>query len=203
MDRARRASSSSSSQTSTGSNSTSFSSTRPPGTSDEHISLAQYMSEAGIDGAVIVTTPQEVALLDVRKEINFCRKTNIPLLGVVENMSGFVCPCCNHQSEIFPAVTGGAEAMAKEMDIPLLGRLPLDPAVLRACERGVCYLRECEREGKLDGKAAVAMRAMVQNILQSTEGMRETAKAHVIIGATGGVKPIMDERKEASTEVEA
>lgn len=175
----------------------------PPGTSDEHISLAQYMSEAGIDGAVVVTTPQEVALLDVRKEINFCRKTAIPLLGVVENMSGFVCPCCNHQSEIFPAVTGGADKLCEEMDVPLLGRLPLDPAVLRACERGVCYLRECEKEGKLDGKAAVAMRAMVQSVLQSTAQLRETAKEHVIIGGIDSVKLPTDERKEAPAEVHA
>lgn len=66
----------------------------PPGTSDEHLSLAQYLRATGVDGAVIVTTPQEVALLDVRKEISFCRKVKIPIIGVVENMSGFVCPNC-------------------------------------------------------------------------------------------------------------
>lgn len=67
----------------------------PPGTSDEHISIAQYLKSVEIDGAVIVTTPQEVALLDVRKEITFCNKVGIPILGVVENMSGFICPCCD------------------------------------------------------------------------------------------------------------
>jgi Mrp family chromosome partitioning ATPase len=66
----------------------------PPGTSDEHLSASTYLSQAGLTGAVIVTTPQEVALLDVRKEIDFCRKVNIRILGVVENMSIFVCPCC-------------------------------------------------------------------------------------------------------------
>ncbi len=66
----------------------------PPGTSDEHISIATYLKDSSVDGAVIVTTPQEVSLLDVRKEINFCRKVGIPILGVVENMAGFVCPCC-------------------------------------------------------------------------------------------------------------
>ena len=66
----------------------------PPGTSDEHISLAQYLKACQPDGCVIVTTPQEVALLDVRREINFCRKVNLPILGIVENMSGFVCPKC-------------------------------------------------------------------------------------------------------------
>ena len=66
----------------------------PPGTSDEHISIAQYMKESGIDGAILITTPQEVSLQDVRKEINFCWKVGINIIGVVENMSGFVCPNC-------------------------------------------------------------------------------------------------------------
>jgi Mrp family chromosome partitioning ATPase len=66
----------------------------PPGTSDEHLSIVQYLSASGIDGVVLITTPQDVALLDVRKEISFCRKVNVPILGVVENMSGFVCPKC-------------------------------------------------------------------------------------------------------------
>jgi Mrp family chromosome partitioning ATPase len=67
----------------------------PPGTSDEHLSVVQYLKGAGqLTGAVIVTTPQEVSLLDVRKEIDFCRKTGVPLLGLIENMSTFVCPKC-------------------------------------------------------------------------------------------------------------
>jgi len=66
----------------------------PPGTSDEHLSAAQYLLNAGLTGAIILTTPHEVALLDVRKEIDFCRKVNIPVLGVVENMTSFVCPKC-------------------------------------------------------------------------------------------------------------
>ena len=67
----------------------------PPGTSDEHLSIVQYLLPAGLDGAIVITTPQEVALLDVRKEINFCHKVNLPILGVVENMSTFVCPKCH------------------------------------------------------------------------------------------------------------
>uniref|UniRef100_A0A2K5D763 NUBP iron-sulfur cluster assembly factor 1, cytosolic n=1 Tax=Aotus nancymaae TaxID=37293 RepID=A0A2K5D763_AOTNA len=66
----------------------------PPGTSDEHLSVVQYLAAAHIDGAVIITTPQEVSLQDVRKEINFCRKVKLPIIGVVENMSGFICPKC-------------------------------------------------------------------------------------------------------------
>ena len=80
----------------------------PPGTSDEHLSVVTYLAKAGIDGAIIVTTPQEVALQDVRKEINFCRKVNVPILGVVENMSGFVCPKCKVSVFVsfFPAKIG-------------------------------------------------------------------------------------------------
>jgi Mrp family chromosome partitioning ATPase len=70
----------------------------PPGTSDEHISTLNYLKKTNLLGAVIVTTPQEVALSDVRKEINFCKKTETKVLGVVENMSGFVCPHCKCES---------------------------------------------------------------------------------------------------------
>jgi Mrp family chromosome partitioning ATPase len=112
----------------------------PPGTSDEHLSVVQYLAEAGIDGAVLVTTPQEVALLDVRKELDFCNKVGIPILGLVENMSGFVCPSCHGESEIFAPTTGGAEAMGKELGIELLGKVPLDPRIGALCDQGMSFL---------------------------------------------------------------
>jgi len=99
----------------------------PPGTSDEHISIIQYLKKANVHGAVVVTTPQEVSLSDVRKEINFCKKTNTPVLGVIENMSGFVCPGCKCESQIFPPVTGGAAKMCQDMSVPLLSQVPLEP----------------------------------------------------------------------------
>ena len=149
----------------------------PPGTSDEHISLAQYMKTSAVDGAVIVTTPQEVSLLDVRKEINFCKKTQIPIIGVIENMSGFVCPCCQHQSDIFPALTGGAEKMCREMGVRFIGSVPLDPQLLACCERGVCYLRQ-----HAGSKAAVALRQAIITILNSSDELKKTAAQHEIIG---------------------
>jgi Mrp family chromosome partitioning ATPase len=105
----------------------------PPGTSDEHISIAQYLKDAHVDGAVILTTPQEIALLDVRKELTFCKKVGLPVLGVVENMSGFVCPCCNTKSDIFVGAqgSGGAAAMAAEFQVPFLGAIPLDPRLVQ------------------------------------------------------------------------
>eukprot|EP01100_Stratorugosa_tubuloviscum_P009991 TRINITY_DN422_c0_g2_i1.p1 TRINITY_DN422_c0_g2~~TRINITY_DN422_c0_g2_i1.p1 ORF type:complete len:318 (-),score=165.03 TRINITY_DN422_c0_g2_i1:31-984(-) len=113
----------------------------PPGTSDEHLSLSQYL-KGTIDGAIIVTTPQEVALLDVRKEINFCRKANIPIIGVVENMSGFICPKCKIETKIFPPTSGGAIKMTEEMKVTLLGSISIDPLLTRACDEGRNFIQE-------------------------------------------------------------
>ena len=77
--------------------------------------------------------------MDVRKEANFCQKVKIPILGVVENMSGFMCPHCSHCSEIFPSTTGGAEKMCLEMGCKLLGKLPLDPKLALSCDNGENY----------------------------------------------------------------
>lgn len=114
----------------------------PPGTSDEHLSIVQYLKPCGLLGAVIVTTPQEVSLLDVRKEITFCKKVDVPILGVVENMSGFVCPKCTVQSLIFPPTTGGAEQMCLDMNVKFLGRIPLDPLIGQCCDEGKSFLKE-------------------------------------------------------------
>lgn len=104
----------------------------PPGTGDEPLSVCQLVKNA--DGAVVVTTPQDVATTDVRRSITFCRQLNLPVLGVVENMSGFKCPQCGTVTDIFK--TGGGEQMATEMKIPFLGRIPIDPAVGQACDDG-------------------------------------------------------------------
>ncbi|CAI6274775.1 unnamed protein product [Periconia digitata] len=112
----------------------------PPGTSDEHLSVNSFLKTSGVDGAVLVCTPQEVALLDVRKEIDFCRKAGIPVLGLVENMSGFVCPGCKHESQIFRASTGGGRKLAEDEGIPFLGAVPLDPRIGQACDYGESFL---------------------------------------------------------------
>lgn len=105
-------------------------------------SIVSYLKESGISGAIIVTTPQEVSLQDVRREISFCRKLAVPILGVVENMSGFVCPSCNGLSEIFVPTSGGAEALCKEEGLELLGKVPLDPRIGRGCDFGRDWLEE-------------------------------------------------------------
>ncbi|SJX64315.1 probable NBP35-nucleotide-binding protein [Sporisorium reilianum f. sp. reilianum] len=114
----------------------------PPGTSDEHLSIVSFLAESGITGAVLLTTPQEVSLQDVRKEISFCRKMNVPILGVVENMAGFVCPSCTGYSDIFYASTGGARALCDELGLQFLGSIPLDPRIGRCCDLGVSFTDE-------------------------------------------------------------
>lgn len=141
----------------------------PPGTSDEHLSIVQYLAEAGIDGAVIVTTPQEVALLDVRKEIDFCRKVNLPILGIVENMSGFVCPTCSHESVIWPASTGGAEKMSVDLGIPLLGKIPIDPAIGKSCDEGVNLFSD---EANCKSPALAVYKNIVGTLLDATNKMQ-------------------------------
>jgi len=108
----------------------------PPGTGDEPLSVIQLLD--GADGAIIVTTPQDVALTDVRKSVTFCRQMKLPVLGVIENMSGFVCPHCGETVDIFKS--GGGKKMADEMNVPFLGRIPLDPAMVSAGDEGAPFV---------------------------------------------------------------
>lgn len=116
----------------------------PPGTSDEHISLLETLlkntslmpsSELPyLAGAVVVTTPQAISISDVKKELNFCKKTGIRVLGVVENMAGFVCPNCSECTNVFSK--GGGEIMARDFEVPFLGSVPIDPAFVQLVEEG-------------------------------------------------------------------
>ena len=110
----------------------------PPGTSDEHISLAETLLKNALPGqvagAVVVTTPQAVATADVKKELNFCVKTGINVIGVVENMSGFVCPNCSECTNVFSS--GGGKVMAQEFNVRFLGSVPIDPQFVMLVETG-------------------------------------------------------------------
>lgn len=108
----------------------------PPGTGDEALSTAHLLGN--VDGAIIVTTPQDVALLDSRKSVTFCRQLHIPLIGIVENMSGFVCPHCQKEIDIFK--TGGGERAARQLDIPFLGKIPLEPGMVESSDSGAPYV---------------------------------------------------------------
>jgi ATP-binding protein involved in chromosome partitioning len=106
----------------------------PPGTGDEPLTVAQMISDAK---AVIVTTPQEVALADVRKSINFCKTVKMEIFGLIENMSGLSCPHCGEMIDLFGS--GGGERTARETGIRFLGRIPFDPNVVACGDSGACY----------------------------------------------------------------
>jgi len=109
----------------------------PPGTSDEHIAVMEALKGVKVDGAVLVTTPQAVAVGDVRRELTFCKKTNLKVLGIIENMSGFVCPNCTECTNIFSS--GGGKALAEHAKVPFLGSVPIEPALAQAAESGQDY----------------------------------------------------------------
>ena len=106
----------------------------PPGTGDEPLTVAQIIGDAK---AVIVTTPQEVALADVRKSINFCRTVKMEIFGLIENMSGLSCPHCGEMIDLFGS--GGGERTAREAGIRFLGSIPFDPRVVACGDSGACY----------------------------------------------------------------
>ena len=108
----------------------------PPGTGDEPLSVAHLIKN--VDGAVIVTTPQDVALLDSRKAVTFSRMLSIPVIGIVENMSGLECPHCHKEIPLFK--TGGGEKAARDMKVPFLGRIPIDPEMVTDCDRGMPFV---------------------------------------------------------------
>ncbi|MBN1362153.1 MAG: P-loop NTPase [Sedimentisphaerales bacterium] len=108
----------------------------PPGTGDEALSTVQVLG--AIDGVLIVTTPQDLAVLDVRKCVTFCKQLSLPVLGVIENMSGFVCPHCLKRTDVFAGT--GAERIAADFNVPHLGSIPLDPALALACDAGKPFM---------------------------------------------------------------
>jgi len=110
----------------------------PPGTGDEPLSIVQLLGKA--DGAVVVTTPQQLAVVDVKKCITFCQQLNLPVLGVIENMDGFVCPHCNQKTDIFEG--DGGRQIAEDFDVPFLGGIPIDSNMVTAADLGkpfICY----------------------------------------------------------------
>ncbi|KAL5727959.1 cytosolic Fe-S cluster assembly factor nbp35 [Ranunculus cassubicifolius] len=161
----------------------------PPGTSDEHISIVQYLQATGIDGAIIVTTPQQVSLIDVRKEVSFCKKVGIPILGVVENMSGLRQALTDVKfmkgeidetewameyikknapellnlvacTEVFDSSGGGAAKMCVEMGVPFLGKVPMDPQLCKAADEG----RSCFTDQKC-GVSALALKRIIEKFV--------------------------------------
>jgi len=114
----------------------------PPGTGDEHISIVEAVQSqfpTASFGAVLVTTPQAVSVDDVRRQITFCRKTGVNILGVVENMSGFVCPSCDQCANVFSK--GGGKSLAEQMGVRFLGEIPIDPKIAQSMDSGLNLLQ--------------------------------------------------------------
>ena len=129
----------------------------PPGTGDAQLTLTQ---SAPLDGAVIVTTPQDVALIDARKGLRMFQEVDVPVLGLVENMSVFACPACGHRTHVFS--TDGGRRTAEELGVPFLGALPLDPQIAIAGDAGTPYVVEHP-----DSEVAKIFRAVGQNVIDS------------------------------------
>eukprot|EP00795_Rhopilema_esculentum_P002052 gene2052-17619_t len=106
----------------------------PPGTSDEHLTVVKCLKNVSPDGAVLVTTPQDIALNTIKREISFCRKMNLKIIGVISNMCGYVCPCCHEEFDLF--VNKGTQELCNQYGIEFLGRLPIDQEFVKCCEQG-------------------------------------------------------------------
>ena len=135
----------------------------PPGTGDEPLSIAQLIPD--ITGTVIVTTPQDIALLDSKKAVNFAKIIKMPVIGIIENMSGFNCPHCDGYIDIFK--TGGGEIAAQELGVPFLGRVPLDAQMVEAADSGTPFVMQKE------SKVKDAFGQIVENVQAFVEGKEE------------------------------
>jgi ATP-binding protein involved in chromosome partitioning len=131
----------------------------PPGTGDEPLSIAQTIPGAK---AIIVTTPQEISLADIRKSISFCRTVNMPVFGLIENMSGFVCPHCGESMELFG--TGGGFKTALAMNVPFLGRIPFDPGLVECGDAGESYMEKYP-----DSEATESYNQIVERIVEDSQ----------------------------------
>ncbi|AGK62156.1 ATPases involved in chromosome partitioning [Archaeoglobus sulfaticallidus PM70-1] len=141
----------------------------PPGTGDEALNIAHLI--ASIDGAVIVSTPQDVALLSVRKSINFAKKLNIPVIGLIENMSGFACPNCGKEFNVFGK--GNVERVCKEMDLRFLGYIPIDPAVAESGDYGEPFVVKYP-----ESASSKAFDGIVDKVLEFVEAVNESNESN-------------------------
>jgi ATPases involved in chromosome partitioning len=144
----------------------------PPGTGDEPLSVAQLIPQS--DGAVVVTTPQNLSLNDVRRCINFCKQVNVPVLGVIENMSGLVCPNCKTVINIFKA--GGGEKMAGKMGVPFLGKIPIEPQIVEASDSGKPFVYHYSKT-----EAARAFARAIEPIINMEEKVKVESKDTPVI----------------------
>lgn len=135
----------------------------PPGTGDEPLSVAQLVGQPA--GAILVTTPQDLAIADVRRSVSFCEKVSMPVVGIIENMSGLLCPHCGGQIALFKS--GGGESLAQEMGVPFLGRIPIDPQIVTCGDGGIPYIHRFA-----DSPAAHAFAEVVDRVIATSQAMQ-------------------------------
>jgi ATP-binding protein involved in chromosome partitioning len=132
----------------------------PPGTGDEPLSVMQLIPE--LDGVVIITIPSEVSQIVVKKAVSFSKQLNIPIIGIVENMSGFVCPNCGEKIDILKI--GGGQKIAEELSVPFLGNIPIDPEVCRDSDKGIPFI--IQHKNSPATKAFIEIVTKIDNFLK-------------------------------------
>jgi ATP-binding protein involved in chromosome partitioning len=135
----------------------------PPGTGDEPLSVMQLIPE--MDGVVIVTIPSEVSQIVVKKAVTFARQLNVPVIGIVENMSGFVCPKCGSEIDIFKI--GGGKKIAEDLSIPFLGSIPIDPEICRDSDKGMPFIIEHSSSPATEAFMEIVKR--IENFLENAK----------------------------------
>jgi len=135
----------------------------PPGTGDEPLSIAQLISD--VDGSIIVTTPQDVALMDSRRAVTFSKMLNVSVIGIIENMAGLKCPHCGKDINLFGS--GGGEKAAQELGVNFLGRIPIDPAIVKNSDSGNPFIIQTP-----DSDSAKAFKEIVDKIKNDQDKLR-------------------------------
>ena len=143
----------------------------PPGTGDEPLSVMQLIPE--LDGVVIVTLPSEVSQIVVKKAVTFARQLNMPIIGIIENMSGFVCPKCGEETDVFNI--GGGLKIAKDLSVPFLGNIPLDPEVCRDSDKGIPFIIEHKHSPAT--KAFMEIVKKIEDFLKNTKKLESSQSA--------------------------
>ena len=142
----------------------------PPGTGDEPLSVMQLLPE--LDGVVIVTLPSEVSQIVVKKAVTFAKQLNIPIIGIIENMSGLICPKCGEEIDVFK--TGGGPKIAKDLFVPYLGAIPIDPKVCRASDDGIPFI--IEHKNSLATKAFMEIVKKIEDFLKINKKLKNYKK---------------------------
>jgi len=146
----------------------------PPGTGDEPLSVMQLLPE--MDGVVIITIPSEVSQIVVKKAVTFAKQLNIPVIGIIENMSGFVCPKCGEQVDIFKA--GGGKKIAEDLAVPYLGKIPIDPEICRDSDKGSPFI--------VEHPSSTASKAFMHIVEEVQEFLKRKAKLEKILQSSEG-----------------